>query len=200
MKNQKSSKKTAKKGGLRGYGSKKKRRSRGMGAVGAIKNVAKDQLNPVGIFLGYAGGAFVGRMLDKIEAIRPDATIEKFQIKSLIKPAVLIGTGITISTIAGKKSGTGAMFFKNIGYGVTVSGGVALVKGVIKKDLFAGLGNAPAANAKYLAETKELLKKLIEENSEQILLPELSEEGTNGIGTNTVFTPTLQLDAMETIM
>ena len=197
MKHKKSSSKGGRKSGRKG--GRGKRGGRGLGAVKAMGNIAKDQLNPLGIFLGYTGGAFVGRMLDKIEAIRPDETKTGFQVKSLIKPLVLIGGGITISAIAGKKSGTGAMFIKNIGYGVTVSGGVALVKGVIKKDLFSGLGNTPPVNAKYLSETKELLKKLIEDNSQDLQLPSPGANDT-GFSGNTVWTPTLELDKMENVL
>lgn len=169
----------------------------GLGVVKAAGTVAKDALNPLGILLGYAGGALAGRMLDKVDAITPDATATGFQAKSLIKPIALLAVGMTTSVIAGKKSGTGAAFVKNVGYGITVSGGVALIKGTLKKDFFTGLGAAPAVDAKYLSETKDLLTKLIEDNSKNIELPEL----VHGLGDgSSVYTPTMNLDESGTIL
>ena len=181
---------------------KKRHSKRGLAGLGVVKAagaVAKDAMNPLGILLGYTGGAFVGRMLDKIEAIRPDETKTGFQAKALIKPLALIAVGTTISVIAGKKAGTGAAFVKNVGFGVTVSGGVALVKGVIKKDLFTGLGASAPVDAKYLTETKDLLKKLIEDNSKDLNLPAPTGD-MSGLNGNGVYTQTLQIDNMDTVL
>lgn len=196
MKNKSKSHKTGK-GKKHGGKGKKRHHRRALSGLGVIQahatHVVKDAVHPLAILLGYGGGAFVGRMLDKVDAITPDAAAEGFQWKSLIKPVILLGGGITISAVAhhmgkkeGKELGMGAIFIKNFGYGITVSGGVALVKGVIKKDLFDGLGAASASiDAKYLEESKALLKKLVEDAGKEVNLPAL-EEGTNGVGSTVI--------------
>lgn len=191
-------KKTTHKKGAKHHRKGHKRSKRGLSGLGVVKaasHVAKDSLNPLAILLGYTGGAFVGRMLDKIEAIQPDATKEGFQAKSLIKPLALVAVGTTISIIAGKKQGTMPTLIKNVGYGIVVSGGVALVKGVIKKDIFQGLG-APTVDAKYMDETKDLLKKLIEDNQKNLELP----SPVDGLGENAVYTPTLNIENQGAIL
>lgn len=72
-------------------GRKHHRKHKGMHGLGnVLVETGKDTLNPLAIVLGYTAGAFAGRMLDKIDAITPDATATGFQWKSLIKPIGLL--------------------------------------------------------------------------------------------------------------
>src|ERR1051325_9705939 len=115
-----------------------------------------------GILAGSAIGNFV---IDKF--LPPDDTSK---IKLAVKPLVLIGSGVALS-IAGKKNA----LMRHAGYGVAIAGAASGVKRFLKKDLFAGLGEADDPRLMgHLGDGPETNKKLLElvaENSFRPALP-----------------------------
>ena len=85
------------------------------------------------VILGVAGGAFVGKGIDKI--MKVDEASTEFQMKAIVKPIVQIVSGVG-----------GAIFLKNknlklIASGVATSGVITGVKVFLKKDILNGLGD-----------------------------------------------------------
>ena len=167
----------------------KKRRGRGRGLSGANEEAKKalqqdstpGPLKPLAMVAGFFAGSLIGKGVDKIEALKPDEEAEGFQIKSLIKPAI-IGAAGAVAHIGGNaidkgksKVSIAGSLAKNFGFGLYAAGATSLVKRTLKFDLSEGLGKPAELDAGYYEEAKESLAKLLNENN---YTPQLLDAGT----------------------
>lgn len=159
----------------------------------AKKGLEAEVTKPIGIIVGLVGSSLAGHLLDKVPFLKPDETIEGFQIKKVIKPATLIIIGGTAVFASHGKKSAGAAFANGLGWGFITGGAASGVKVILKKDVFAGLGASPDVTKKeieadYYKAQAEDMAKLLEQNRFTPELPALPElpEGTSGLGAENV--------------
>lgn len=165
-----SSKKRGSKKGLRGTGaSKMAAAKKGFGAVA----------KPIGIIGGLALSALAAQGIDKIKflAVDSSAPADKFQIKALVKPALLLAAGVTTAMLTHSKNTPTMQFVNGLGWGFITGGTFNVAKIVLKKNPFEGLSgasedtqNALARAAAYKSQAEDAAR-LLEENKFKVELP-----------------------------
>ncbi|MCE9537712.1 MAG: hypothetical protein K8R85_00620 [Bacteroidetes bacterium] len=149
---------------------------KGVAKVAAAKKGMGEVVKPFGIIIGLAASSLAGHGIDKIKFLEPDPTNEGFQVKSLVKPALLLLAGAgTVFGTHGKP--TPAMQFVNgLGWGFITGGTFNVVKVVLKKDPFGGLGKSETTetDADYYKEQMNEMAKVLEQNKFKVELPKLS--------------------------
>lgn len=155
---------------------KKGKGLKGVAKVAAAKKGMGEVAKPFGIILGLAASSLAGHGIDKIKFLAPDteAPADKFQIKSLVKPALLLlaGAGTVIGT-HGKKTPT-MEFVNGLGWGFITGGTFNVVKVVLKKDPFGGLGETEETDSDYYKEQMNEMAKVLEQNKFKVELPKLT--------------------------
>lgn len=153
----------------------------------AKKGMSAEVTKPIGIIIGLVGSSLVGYAIDKVPFLKPDETAEGFQVKKVIKPAVLaLAGGATVYATHGKKT-SGAAFANGLGWGFVTGGAISGSKIILKKDVFGGLGASPdvkkaAIEADYYKKQAEDMANLLEQNKFNPELPALME----GLGAENV--------------
>lgn len=157
---------------------------KGVAKVAAAKKGLGEVAKPFGIILGLAASSLAGHGIDKIKFLAPDPTNEKFQVKSLVKPAILLLAGAgTVYGTHGKATPT-MQFVNGLGWGFITGGTFNVVKVVLKKDPFGGLGVTEQSDANYYKEQMNEMAKVLEQNKFKVELPKLnpgSQEEMKGI-------------------
>lgn len=138
----------------------------------AGKHILRESSKPLLIVAGIWAGNMAGKAVDKFFPVAPDAANpDKFQWKAIVKPIAQLGAGGAI-IFFGRKSD----YVKSFGYGFAGSGLISGAR-LLKKDLFAGLGEAGDGSgkpieAKFYREAKDEIMKLLQDNSFRPALPE----------------------------
>lgn len=164
-------KKTSKKKGTKGL--------KGVAKVAAAKKGMGEVAKPFGIIIGLAASSLAGHGIDKIKFLAPDPTNEGFQVKSLVKPALLLLAGAgTVYGTHGKPTPT-MQFVNGLGWGFITGGTFNIVKVVLKKDPFGGLGKSETTDSQYYKEQMNEMAKVLEANKFKVELPKLSSGEAN---------------------
>jgi hypothetical protein len=160
----------------------------GFGDFGAtypgVARTVKEGGNVLGVLGGLWAGNFTRKQLEKIVNVTP-STDGKFQWQTLIAPLGTVAIGVGVTTIGHKMeiadphNDVVGVFVKHVGYGVIGAGGVSLIKVTLKKDLLEGLSGTEISGPtdeeqKYLKESEDILKKLVERNTN--FQPQLEEK------------------------
>ena len=161
-------KKGGKKGGLKGTEELKKAKK------GSMQAMAK----PFGTIAGLFLSSLAGNGIDKIKFLAPDPAVTTFQVKSIIKPAMLLLAGAgTVFGTHGKNTPT-MEFVNGLGWGFITGGTFNVVKVVLKKDPFSGLGKSDEAlqaanDSEYYKQQMNEMAKVLEQNKFKVELPRL---------------------------
>ena len=146
---------------------RKRNKAKGLLGVGAMPQLVKEGAKPVAILLGVAAGTIGANLIAKgfkVEELDPD----KFNIKKILAPAIVIASGVATSAFGMKND-----FIKNMGYGLISGGTLKGAQVFVKKDLLMGLGKTEEEQQQILKETEDELQRLIQEGDE--FTPELPE-------------------------
>ncbi len=140
------------------------------------RGIAQEAAKPVGAVAGLILSGVGSNLLDKIDAIKPDATVTGFQVKKLIKPLILLGTGgATIFMTHGKK-GAIVEFINGTGWGLTGGAVIVGAKSVMDVSLVQGLAGASTtshkAEADYYKKQAAEMATLLEQSKFNPPLPE----------------------------
>ncbi len=198
----------------RGKGRKSKRgkrRNGGLGGFGSmatsypqVARVGNEALNALGVIGGLAAGNMINKgvnmVVDKFMPMTEEQRSSgKFHWKKLVAPLGTFAAGAGVTAIGhalgateGKNHTIHGSVTKHIGYGILGAGAYHGVKSVLDKDIFAGLGNSNADEAKFFTESSNMLKELVAKN------PDFSPE-LEGLGAENVMT-TLRNDGTDTII
>lgn len=161
--------------------SKSKKGLSGAEKFASVSKKMTGAVRPLGVIGGLALSSLAGWGIDKIKFLAPDETAgTKFQIKSLVKPAILATLGIgtaLMSSGKGKSEKPTWQFVNGLGWGFIAGSTFVVGKVILKKDLFGGLKGTDDELTKALNASDEYRKqaedaaRLLEQNKFRVELP-----------------------------